>query len=108
MGDTCKDGPRSADMSGKDVLWLYVQLGNKGFGDPLTFDNQYYKSLLQKPWEDPTNSMGSMIGLPSDHVLPDDSRCRPSIEAYALDQQRFFQDFGAAYTKMTSLGARWS
>jgi len=85
-----------------------VQLGNKGFGDPLTFDNQYFKSLLQKPWEDPTNSMGSMIGLPSDHVLPDDSKCRPSIEAYAVDQQRFYRDFGAAYTKLTSLGARWS
>ena len=85
-----------------------MQLGSKGFGDPLTFDNTYYRSLLQKPWEDPTNSMGSMIGLPSDHVLPDDSKCRPSIEAYAGDQQRFFQDFGAAYTKLTSLGARWS
>ena len=84
-----------------------MQLGNKGFGDPLTFDNQYYKSLLQKPWDDPSNSMAAMIGLPSDHVLPDDSKCRPSIEAYAEDQQHFFQDFGAAYAKMTSLGAQW-
>ena len=93
---------------GSGDIGFNAQLGNKGFGDPLTFDNQYYKSLLQKPWEDPTNEMASMIGLPSDHVLPDDSKCRPSIEAYAGDQKHFFKDFGAAYVKLTLLGVQWS
>lgn len=45
-----------------------MQLGNKGFGEPLKFDNVYYKELLKKPWADPSNDMASMIGLPSDKV----------------------------------------
>jgi L-ascorbate peroxidase len=85
-----------------------MQLGSKGFGDPLTFDNAYYKSLLQKPWEDPRNDMASMIGLPSDHVLPDDANCRPTIEAYARSQQQFYEDFRDVYLKLMSLGAQWS
>ncbi len=34
------------------------QLGGKGFGEPLVFDNQYYRTLLAAPWADPSNSMG--------------------------------------------------
>ena len=86
----------------------HAQLGNKGFGEPLTFDNTYYTALLAKPWEDPGNEMRSMIGLPSDHVLPDDRVCRPAIEAYAQSQQAFFSEFSDAYRKLTSLGAQWT
>ena len=85
-----------------------LQLGSKGFGDPVTFDNAYYPALLAKPWADPTNSMGSMIGLPTDRVLPDDPVCRPAIEVYARDQQRWFADFAAAFTKMSQMGAVWT
>lgn len=88
-------------------LFSFLQLGSKGYGDPVTFDNVYYTALLKKPWDDPSNSMASMIGLPSDHVLPDDPECRPVIEAYAASQQKFFQDFGTAYAKLTMLGAQW-
>lgn len=49
----------------------------------------------------------SMVGLPSDHVLPEDKALRPVIELYAADQGRFFDDFAAAYLKLTSLGAVW-
>lgn len=63
-------------------------LGSKGYGDPVTFDNEYYKSLLRKPWLDPKDPMASMIGLPSDHVLPDDPDCKPFIAKYAADQVR--------------------
>lgn len=89
------------------VLALCLQLGSKGYGDPVTFDNVYYTALLREPWDDPSNSMASMIGLPSDHVLPDDPECRPVIESYAQSEQKFFQDFSAAYVKLTSLGANW-
>ena len=81
-----------------------LQLGNKGFGDPVTFDNAYYKALLQKPWNDKQNSMASMIGLPSDHVLPESKQCLPSIEQYASSQEKFFEDFVSAYTKLSKLG----
>lgn len=46
-----------------------MQLGAKGFGDPVTFDNAYYTALLNKPWAGvPKDSMANMIGLPSDRV----------------------------------------
>lgn len=47
-------------------------------------------------------------GIATDHVLPDDPTCRPLIQRYAADQPAFFQDFAAAYLKMTALGARWA
>lgn len=85
-----------------------MQLGSKGFGDPLTFDNAYYTALLQKPWAAPNaDSMAKMVGLPSDHVLPDDPDCKPIIQMYAADQQQFFKDFSDAYVKLTTLGAQW-
>lgn len=85
-----------------------LQLGSKGFGEPLTFDNAYFTALLQKPWAAPNaDSMAKMIGLPSDHVLPDDPDCKPVIQAYASNQQRFFKDFSDAYVKLTTLGAQW-
>ena len=87
---------------------MCAQLGSKGFGDPLTFDNAYFTALLQKPWAAPNaDSMAKMIGLPSDHVLPDDSDCKPVIQMYATDQKQFFKDFSDAYVKLTMLGVQW-
>lgn len=84
-----------------------MQLGTKGFGDPVTFDNEYYRSLLKKPWENKSDSMASMIGLASDHVIPDDPTCRPIVQRYAEDENLFKKDFAAAYVKLTTLGCRW-
>jgi len=81
-----------------------LQLGQKGFGDPLTFDNAYYTALLQHPWNDKNNSMAKMIGLPSDHVLPESEACVPAIRQYASSQASFFDDFALAYNKLASLG----
>eukprot|EP00897_Mesotaenium_endlicherianum_P009894 jgi/Mesen1/8933/ME000550S08355 len=82
-------------------------LGNKGFGDPVVFDNTYYKSLLLKPWASLStdNKMASMIGIPTDHVIADDKEALIWIELYANDQEKFFQDFSSAYRKMINLGA---
>lgn len=85
-----------------------VQLGNKGFGEPLIFDNAYYTALLEKPWLDPNNKMASMIGLPSDHVLSDSQACLPYIKEYAEDKQKFYKDFKSAYLKLTSLGTQFA
>ena len=98
-------------MAGLDIRnWICtcLQLGSKGFGDPLTFDNAYYTALVQKPWAAKNaDSMAKMIGLPSDHVLPDDAECMSVIQMYARDQSKFFTDFSAAYVKLTMLGAQW-
>ncbi len=78
-------------------------LGGKGFGDPLTFDATYYRTLLQKPWNDPKVEMSSMIGIPTDRVLPDDPVCRPIIERFAQDEAAFFQEFVKAYVYLCTV-----
>ena len=82
----------------------FFQLGAKGFGDPVTFDNTYYKTLLEEPWAHPRDEMDTHIGLPSDRALPKDALLRPLIEKYAADQDAFFAQFAASYAKMTRLG----
>lgn len=80
-------------------------LGSKGFGDPVTFDNEYYKTLLDAPWAKPgADEMASHIGLPSDHALPLDGECRKVIERFAGDQGAFFEAFTTSYVKMVGLG----
>ncbi|GAQ88790.1 L-ascorbate peroxidase [Klebsormidium nitens] len=81
-------------------------LGGKGFGDPTTFDNSYYKILLNKPWETDT-AMTKMIGLKTDRALPDDEECRKWVITYAEDQNRFFLDFASAYEKLVTQGVTW-
>ncbi|KAJ4839325.1 putative L-ascorbate peroxidase 6 [Turnera subulata] len=81
-------------------------LGGKGFGNPLVFDNSYYKILLEKPWKS-SSGMSSMIGLPSDHALVEDDECLRWIKIYAEDQNKFFNDFKSAYVKLVNSGAKW-
>lgn len=38
------------------------QLGSKGYGDPVTFDNTYFKTLLAAPWKDKSNEMAQHMG----------------------------------------------
>lgn len=82
-------------------------LGSKGFGNPLVFDNAYFKVLLQKPWTQQGNEMGLMSGLPSDRSLVDDEECLRWINYYANDQSKFFEDFSSAYAKLVNSGANW-
>ncbi|WZY86203.1 hypothetical protein YC2023_032587 [Brassica napus] len=82
-------------------------IGSKGFGDPFTFDNAYYKILLKKPWSSTTSKMTSMVGLPSDHALVEDDECLRWVKEYAEDQDKFFRDFTNAYIKLVNSGAKW-
>ncbi|XP_018480254.1 putative L-ascorbate peroxidase 6 [Raphanus sativus] len=82
-------------------------IGSKGFGDPFTFDNAYYKILLEKPWRSTTSKMTSMVGLPSDHALVEDDECLRWVKQYAEDQDKFFRDFTNAYIKLVNSGAKW-
>ena len=87
-------------------------IGGKGFGEPYEFDNQYYVTLLKRPWADPNATkdeleMASHIGLTSDKNLAVDEPSLEWINKYAADQDMFFRDFAAAYKKMTEQGARF-
>ncbi|KAJ9555092.1 hypothetical protein OSB04_009706 [Centaurea solstitialis] len=81
-------------------------LGSKGFGNPVIFDNAYYKVLLEKPWLS-SAGMTSMVGLPSDRALIEDDECLRWISKYAGDQDLFFEDFKNAYIKLVNSGAKW-
>ncbi|XP_022867846.1 putative L-ascorbate peroxidase 6 isoform X2 [Olea europaea var. sylvestris] len=81
-------------------------LGSKGFGNPVVFDNSYYKILLEKPWLS-SDGMSSMIGLPSDRALVEDDDCMRWISKYANDQSLFFEDFKNVYIKLVNTGAKW-
>lgn len=82
-------------------------LGNKGFGNPVVFDNSYFKVLLEKPWLNTGDQVASMIGLPSDRALVDDDECLRWISYYAKDESKFFEDFSAAYVKLVNTGVMW-
>lgn len=84
-------------------------LGNKGFGNPVIFDNSYFQILLEKPWIKASkgNEMATMIGLPSDHALVEDDECLRWITTYANDQEKFFDDFSRAYVKLVNSGVHW-
>lgn len=83
-------------------------LGSKGFGNPVVFDNAYYKVLLEKPWlSSGSKGMASMVGLPSDRALIEDEECLRWISRYAEDQDLFFEDFKNAYIKLVNSGSKW-
>ena len=80
-------------------------LGGKGFGDPATFDNSYYKALLERPWEGaPEGSNNAMIGIPTDHALALDEEALTYIHTYAESEKRFFEDFESSFAALSLLG----
>jgi len=79
---------------------------------PTTFSNLFFKELLENKWEvkkwngpkqytDPT---GELMMLPADLALRDDPEFRKHCEKYAKDEQAFFNDFAAAWQKLTEVG----
>jgi L-ascorbate peroxidase len=90
-------------------------IGGKGFGEPYIFDNEYYKTLLVRPWDGVKNpsatkddlEMGSHVGLTSDKNLAIDDESLEFIKTYAADQSLFFEEFTKVYVKMTESGATW-
>lgn len=88
-------------------------IGGKGFGEPYSFDNEYYKTLLKQPWADTTKTkeeldMASHIGLTSDKNLALDEPSLDYIKSYAADQGKFFAEFSKVYVKMTTMGAKFA
>jgi len=70
----------------------------KPFTDqPFHFTNLYFRHLLRD--EDMRQRM-----LDSDRAMAADVVCRPYIQAFASDQDMFFQYFALAYRKLTLLG----
>jgi len=83
---------------------------------PTTFSNEYFRELLENTWtkkkwdgpeqyQDPT---GELMMLPADLAFIQDPAFRKHVEAYAHDEQLFFRDFAAAFSKLMELGVPFS
>jgi len=79
---------------------------------PTTFSNEYFRELVEnkwtkKKWDGPEqyeDATGEIMMLPADLALIQDPVFRKHVEAYAKDEQLFFRDFAAAFSKLIELG----
>lgn len=86
-----------------------------------TFSNEYFRLLLEekwtvkkthlgKPWTGPMqyeDKTGQLMMLPSDLWLLEDKAFKPLVQAYAKDEQLFFNDFASAFGKLLELGVKF-
>jgi len=104
-----------ADRSGFEGPWV---------NNPTRFSNQYYKMLLKLKWQKKElgrKEQGAewqwiarvpgmdeddepLMMLPTDMSLTQDDAFRPWVEKYAEDQELFFKDFAAVFSKLIELG----
>ena len=114
-------------MSDKDVVALSgahtlgsCHVDRSGFegpwtDNPYTFDNAYFKDLLDKHWKIDISSAGNTqfindegdtntMMLPSDWTLVNTPETRVYVEQYAKDQKVFFKDFSIAWQKLIESG----
>eukprot|EP00123_Amoebidium_parasiticum_P009195 comp19321_c0_seq1/m.22201 comp19321_c0_seq1/g.22201 ORF comp19321_c0_seq1/g.22201 comp19321_c0_seq1/m.22201 type:complete len:349 (-) comp19321_c0_seq1:497-1543(-) len=79
-----------------------------------TFSNEYFRELLTNKWtikkwkgpeqyEDPT---GDLMMLPADMALIWDPEFRKYVELYAKEEETFFKDFTAAFTRLVDFGLK--
>jgi cytochrome c peroxidase len=95
---------------------------NSGFDGPWTFSpttvsNEFFKLLLSEDWQ-PKRWDGnrqyedqgshSLMMLPADMVLKDDSKMRKYVEIYAKDQDKCFKDFASAFSKLLERGIKFN
>lgn len=88
-----------------------------GFDGPWTpafnmFTNDFYVQLLEgwhvRKWDGPKqyedDNSGSLMMLPTDMALKEDSSFLKYVKMYAKDQDLFFADFSKAFTKLLENG----
>ncbi|KAF8550609.1 heme peroxidase [Imleria badia] len=92
------------DRSGFEGPWTF---------SPVTFSNEYFKLLFNetwvwKKWNGPKQledkKTRTLMMLPTDYVLTQDKSFKKWAKAYADDEELWFKDFSAAFSKMLELG----
>jgi len=82
---------------------------------PLVFDNEYFQNLMNLEWKEVEIketgrkqfvdvATGKLMMLPTDIALKTDPEFLKYTKAYAEDQNLFFKDFAAAFSKLIHLG----
>ncbi|KAL6784691.1 hypothetical protein ACKKBF_B02810 [Auxenochlorella protothecoides x Auxenochlorella symbiontica] len=91
-----------ADRSGFVGPWTF---------SPTTFSNGYFTELKgkwhKKKWNGPIqyeDKTGELMMLPTDMWMVWDKKFRQYVDLYAKDQDKFFEDFAAAFSKLLELG----
>jgi cytochrome c peroxidase len=83
-----------------------------------TMSTEYYRLLVEEEWtikkthngkkwtgpEQYEDKTGKLMMLPSDIALIQDSEFKKIVEKYAKDEDLFFKDFSAAFSKLLELG----
>jgi len=91
------------DRSGYDGPWTT---------SPTRFTNEFFVQLTdakwtEKKWTGPKqfeDETGTLMMLPADMAFLWDPAFKKYVEQYAQDEQLFFKDFAAAFSKLISLG----
>jgi len=80
---------------------------------PTTFSNLYFTHLLEddwvlRNWKGPKQytdvKTQSLMMLPTDMAIKTDPKFRAIAEEYAANEEKFFQDFAPAFSKLLHLG----
>lgn len=82
---------------------------------PTTFSNEFFRELVENKWtpgvenglpvfRDPT---GDLLMLPADLAMLEDPAFKKWTMIYAYDEKRFFNDFAAAFNKLTEAGCKF-
>jgi len=96
-------GRMHTDRSGFEGPWTNA---------PTTFSNEFFRLLLEeqwtpRKWQGPkqfTDKSGTLTMLPADLAFAIDADFRKYVEIYAKDEQKFFNDFALAFSKLLELG----
>ena len=86
-----------------------------------TFSNEYFRLLIEekwtekkthegKPWTGPLqyeNKDKTLMMLPSDLALVQDSKFKTYVQLYAKDEKQFFDDFANLFAKLMELGVNF-
>ncbi|OZJ01440.1 hypothetical protein BZG36_05620 [Bifiguratus adelaidae] len=96
------------DRSGYEGPWTFA---------PTSFTNEYYKLLLdekwvEKKWKGPKQyedkKTHSLMMLPAEMTLAWDKEFKKWAQIYAKDQDKWFEDFSAAFSKLMELGVPYA
>jgi cytochrome c peroxidase len=81
---------------------------------PTMFSNDFYRLLLDEQWKlrnwkgpaQYEDKSKTLMMLPTDLVLIKDPKFREFVEIYAKDEEKFFKDFAAAFSKLQENGVK--